>query len=185
MKKLTLSILFGVLVYTNTNAQFKAIIKEETPFYYSDEAGTGYAGYYQKGDTVQIQSFTLLKAVVLNKENRKTFISQSAFVETEALQKFRNEYDANQKKAYDAAKDDLYNRKLAAFTKLYGVATARKMAYGLISIGMTDGMVELTLGRPEKINATENQYGTSEQWVYPTQYLYFDNKKLTTIQKRK
>lgn len=185
MKKLTLTILFGVLLYATTYAQFKAIIKEETPFYYSDEAGAGYAGYFQKGDTVSIQSFTFLKAVVLNKENRKTYISQSAFIETEALQKFKIDYDANKKKAYDNAQTDLYNRKLAHYTKYYGKQYATQMAYGLVVIGMTDQMVKETIGKPERINTTENAYSISEQWVYPTQYLYFKNDKLTTIQTRK
>lgn len=37
-------------------------------------------------------------------------------------------------------------------------------------------------GEPLDINTTTGSYGTHEQWVYGTSYLYFENGILTTIQ---
>lgn len=51
-----------------------------------------------------------------------------------------------------------------------------------VKIGMTKDMCELAWGKPNKVNKTKNKYGVSEQWVYESNYLYFDNNKLTSIQ---
>ena len=47
----------------------------------------------------------------------------------------------------------------------------------------TDHVVKNTSwGRPEKINEHINAYGKREQWVYGSNYLYFHNGVLTSIQ---
>lgn len=53
------------------------------------------------------------------------------------------------------------------------------------AIGMTKTEAEnSTWGKPNKINTTTTVYGIHEQWVYGNgRYLYFDNEKLTSIQK--
>ncbi|MBU3215835.1 hypothetical protein LL033_11800 [Clostridium estertheticum] len=52
------------------------------------------------------------------------------------------------------------------------------------TIGMTKDKVRKgAWGDPQSINKTTTEYGTSEQWVYNSKYLYFDvNGLLTTIQ---
>lgn len=58
----------------------------------------------------------------------------------------------------------------------------RKKSRG-VTIGMSrEDVLASSWGRPEKVNKTTNQYGTSEQWVYPGGYLYFEDGTLTTIQ---
>jgi hypothetical protein len=55
-----------------------------------------------------------------------------------------------------------------------------------VQIGMTRQQVikNTRWGTPMKINTTITKYGTTEQWVYwGYQYLYFENGKLTVIQK--
>lgn len=52
-------------------------------------------------------------------------------------------------------------------------------------IGMTTSQIlhESNWGKPKDINTTINAYGKFEQWVYGlSQYLYFTNGKLTSIQ---
>lgn len=51
-----------------------------------------------------------------------------------------------------------------------------------VKIGMTKKMCELAWGKPDKVNKTTMSGSVSEQWVYPENYLYFDNGKLTAIQ---
>ena len=48
-------------------------------------------------------------------------------------------------------------------------------------------MIEESLGKPDKVNRTVNQFGNSEQWIYENQdlYLYFDGDKLTSYQEHK
>ena len=48
---------------------------------------------------------------------------------------------------------------------------------GNVSIGFTEEMVELSWGKPEKINRAS--YG--DQWVYNGRYLYFENGKLKSF----
>jgi len=50
-------------------------------------------------------------------------------------------------------------------------------------IGMTaEEARNSTWGKPKKINKTTTEYGTSEQWVYGSRYLYFEDGVLSAIQ---
>lgn len=51
-----------------------------------------------------------------------------------------------------------------------------------VFIGMNKDMVLLSWGKPSDINRTIGSWGTHEQWVYHSGYLYFENDKLTAIQ---
>ena len=51
-----------------------------------------------------------------------------------------------------------------------------------VYIGMTKEMVLTSWGEPKDINRTVTEWGVHEQWVYGSQYLYFDNGELTTFQ---
>jgi hypothetical protein len=67
----------------------------------------------------------------------------------------------------------------------YGSYYANNILYKNIVIGMTKEMVMAAIGYPDDINTTEGSWGTHEQWVYDKEdmYIYFENNKLTTIQK--
>jgi len=54
-----------------------------------------------------------------------------------------------------------------------------------IKIGMTPEMVEMSWGKPQKINQTAGSWGIHEQWIYEDQYLYFENGTLTSFQSPK
>lgn len=53
-----------------------------------------------------------------------------------------------------------------------------------VSVGMTkEEVLGSNWGKPSKVNTTINTYGRHEQWVYGgSNYLYFDNDRLTSIQ---
>ena len=56
-----------------------------------------------------------------------------------------------------------------------------------VFIGMSAAGATASWGRPNDINRTTSQYGSREQWVYSghnheSNYLYFENGVLTTIQ---
>jgi len=51
-----------------------------------------------------------------------------------------------------------------------------------IFIGMTDEQAFLSWGKPRKNNRSVGVWGSHEQWVYDSQYLYFENGKLTSFQ---
>lgn len=67
----------------------------------------------------------------------------------------------------------------------YGSYYADNILYKKVVIGMTKEMVMEAIGYPDDINTTEGSWGTHEQWVYDKEdmYIYFENNKLTTIQK--
>lgn len=51
-----------------------------------------------------------------------------------------------------------------------------------ITIGMTPKQAILSWGKPDDINRTVGSWGKYEQWVYGSNYLYFENGKLTSWQ---
>lgn len=53
-----------------------------------------------------------------------------------------------------------------------------------IIIGMTEEEVLLSWNKPKSINKDIFKGHTREQWIYDSQYIYFENGKLTAIQNR-
>lgn len=51
-----------------------------------------------------------------------------------------------------------------------------------IQIGMTPCMAIAAWGRPEDVNRSVGSFGVHEQWVYPANYLYFEDGVLTSFQ---
>jgi hypothetical protein len=64
----------------------------------------------------------------------------------------------------------------------WSASTWKLIEEGKVKIGMSREQVRLSWGEPKDINSTITRRGTSEQWVYSGNYLYFENGKLTTIQ---
>src|SRR5215510_6244564 len=48
--------------------------------------------------------------------------------------------------------------------------------------GMTEEQVILSRGKPNHVNTSVGSWGEHEQWVYNSQYLYFENGVLKTYQ---
>ncbi len=51
-----------------------------------------------------------------------------------------------------------------------------------IQLGMTPCMAIAAWGRPDDINRSVGSFGVHEQWVYPANYLYFQDGVLTSFQ---
>lgn len=51
-----------------------------------------------------------------------------------------------------------------------------------VTLGMTPCMALASWGRPERVNRSVGSYGTHEQWVYPANYIYFEDGILTSYQ---
>lgn len=75
-----------------------------------------------------------------------------------------------------------------AMIKKYGRLYGTDICNGTIRQGMNKAMVEEVYGKPNDINRTVGDWGVHEQWVYgdglhgKTEYLYFENGKLTSWQ---
>lgn len=74
--------------------------------------------------------------------------------------------------------------KKQVYLEKYGKDVTKFILAGRVLIGMTKAMCIDSWGYPQDINETIGSYGTHEQWVYGNgTYLYFENGKLTTIQR--
>ena len=83
----------------------------------------------------------------------------------------------------DFEKDKVAKQKRCVeLTKKYGAKNAKDIIDGVIRTGMTKQMVRESWGTPDKINRTLTSYGSSEQWIYGSSYIYFDGNRLTAIQ---
>ncbi|MCR4940383.1 MAG: DUF2845 domain-containing protein, partial [Treponemataceae bacterium] len=51
-----------------------------------------------------------------------------------------------------------------------------------VSVGMTKEMCRLSWGEPKRVNKTITESVIREQWVYGSNYLYFENGILSSIQ---
>lgn len=96
----------------------------------------------------------------------------------EQLEAERKEREEQSKKEQSEA---LAQRR-ANLEKKYKKSDVDLMLKHKFLIGWTKQMCIEALGKPDKINKTSSIYGNSEQWVYGSTYLYFDNGKLTTAQ---
>ena len=68
------------------------------------------------------------------------------------------------------------------YIKKYGTKFGNGVAERKIIIGMNKKMVQDAWGVPDNINTTTGNYGTHEQWVYDSRYIYFKNGIVTSIQ---
>lgn len=83
--------------------------------------------------------------------------------------------------------EDLYRffwrrNEAESIKKKYGLKIWNIILEGEVLIGWNKEQCRLSWGEPKDINKTINAHGISEQWVYGSAYLYFENGKLTTIQ---
>ncbi|MDP2603499.1 MAG: hypothetical protein Q8S00_13040 [Deltaproteobacteria bacterium] len=58
----------------------------------------------------------------------------------------------------------------------------KKILERKVEIGMTAEQVTLSWGKPQRVNRTVGGWGSHEQWIYGSTYLYFENDKLTSFQ---
>lgn len=67
--------------------------------------------------------------------------------------------------------------------KRFGRKYGNLIAKGHYQLGMNKEMIIELFGEPKHINTTINSFGTTEQWAYENEFLYFDNYgKLESVQ---
>jgi hypothetical protein len=64
----------------------------------------------------------------------------------------------------------------------WNMETCQTMDGGEVSIGMTADQVQLSWGKPKRVNASVSAQVDREQWVYGSQYLYMQNGVLRSMQ---
>jgi hypothetical protein len=84
-------------------------------------------------------------------------------------------YEKNFPRVFNSVAAENYKNK-------FGLENFISILQGKIRIGMTKEMCKLSWGTPQKINNTITSGKNSEQWVYDSNYLYFENGKLIAIQ---
>jgi len=122
------------------------------------------------------------------------FVYSKSYSETQKLSqeanaKLQEKLEENKKidecQAKEDAKQKIEDAKWAKQQAAWKAESARLSKLPGVRVGMTADQVltQSSWGRPNSVNRTTTQYGTHEQWVYGgSNYLYFDNGKLTAIQ---
>jgi len=113
----------------------------------------------------------------------ESFITEEKFIERDKLakmaeqEKLKLKAEQEKKKKEDEIKfkTDCINR--------FGDKLGKLISEGNVILGMTTEMCRLSWGEPIEVNRTTVKGLVHEQWVYSwSNYLYFDNGKLTAIQ---
>lgn len=76
----------------------------------------------------------------------------------------------------------LTTQNLDSLVNTWELSVSEKVRDGVISLGMTCQQVRLSWGPPDDVNRTVGSWGVHEQWVYRTQYVYFEDGIVTSWQ---
>lgn len=127
---------------------------------------------------------TLIRRTAVEAENLKRVNSVIQRNEVALENEIKKNQEALRKEKIIQDKKLAENNKLRKekIYKKYNQSIAAKIVERKIWIGMTSEMAVDSWGSPKDINRTVTQYGTSEQWVYSSGYLYFDNGILKSWQ---
>lgn len=156
------SILGNVIMRFNGNTKI-TILENAGDFYktcYNDKCGYISEVWLEQSDELK----------KMKSDNAETWKEKQNLIEKDRLIKIKEED----------------NRRLAEritlYTKKYGKTNGTLVAKNMIQTGMTKDMVIDSRGLPETINETVTSWGTRQQWVYKSSYLYFENGKLISWQ---
>ena len=93
--------------------------------------------------------------------------------------------DEERNKLIDAALKGVESSRRQGYVKTHSELdnnTKEAILKGKIFIGMGSDQAKASWGPPKRINKTVSASGVHEQWIYSSQYLYFENGKLTSFQ---
>lgn len=118
-------------------------------------------------------------------DNKVGFINEVFLKNTNEMISLKNSLLIDKKKLEDQQRIELKNKRKQELIDKYGSYYANNILNKNIVMGMTKEMVIEAIGQPDDNNITKGSWGTHEQWVYDKEdmYIYFENDKLTTIQK--
>lgn len=118
----------------------------------------------------------------LDSKSDEYFMSMEDFHKYQAEQnQLRAAAKAKAAKAAEEAEKRAKERREYVIVR-YGEHYGSLILQGRVVIGMTKDQCIEALGHPTRINRTTTASRVSEQWVYSSRYLYFENGKLVTIQ---
>jgi hypothetical protein len=117
-----------------------------------------------------------IKSGLLSQSVDTVYVKDDQFIKTPEYREVLESYDPKAKQRHEA-----YYKSLV---KKYGSKIGGGMYFGVPTIGMTTRQFFMCRDYPDKINTTETDNITSEQYVYNNsgEYYYFTNGKLTAIQ---
>lgn len=104
------------------------------------------------------------------------FNDNQGFVSKEKVKPDKSFLNKSMGVSQESTKSD--PEKLKSLQKKYGHEIAQKIMDHKIWRNMTANMVEESWGRPDKINRYIKTGHLREEWLYPSTYLLFINKKL-------
>lgn len=96
--------------------------------------------------------------------------------------KLGNQIDLNEYELSNKRHRFLTKEEGDVLIKKYGKNILLSVLKQEVKIGMSKELCKMVWGVPDDINKTTNNKGSKEQWVYPNNYLYFENEKLVGIQ---
>ncbi|MBK8006737.1 MAG: hypothetical protein IPK12_23395 [Gemmatimonadetes bacterium] len=89
---------------------------------------------------------------------------------------------AEAREAEQRAAAEARTRRAALRARGWTVAQVNAIMRGAVQIGMTPDMVREAWGEPGRVNTTVTAAGERIQWVYASDYVYFEGGRVTTIQ---
>jgi len=92
---------------------------------------------------------------------------------------FLSEFQPNSKFGLDFDLFFLDKSRSERIKKNFGIKLWQAMMDEEIQIGMSDEMVRIAWGLPNKINENVTLYGSQEQWIYGSRFVYFQKGKCT------
>ena len=149
----------GLLKLAIGESRWFKVIGDQDPNYYDVELPNGETG-------------------VINKELLDRSVQYKSVLDYDPVEKLRRDKAAAKARAAKASAD----RIAAIKAKHWPSAIEKAVIEKKIQIGMTAEQVRLAWGKPRRINRSVGVWGTHEQWVYGSTYLYFENDILTSFQ---
>ena len=153
-----------------------------------------------QGDTIKIYDWKWWDLLVEYKLGQMGYIGQTYIVKNDQTSNFIHslEVKARENRTKEINADNalreskqkqeiqlIQNKRASEIKskfKKYGSVVVDKIINEKIWIGMTPEMAVASWGNPEKVNKTVSSSGIKEQWVYPSDYLYFKEGILRSFQ---
>jgi hypothetical protein len=136
-----------------------------------------YIGYISQNDIIDTPELKLCIKNAMELHNKKLDAERAT---RDSLLKVRVQKGLHES---DSVENFIRIRDEKEKISFYGKEDYNKAKSGAVWVGMDEGLIYISWGRPDKVNKTESKYGVSKQFVYPdNKYIYTEDGKVTTIQ---
>ncbi|MDO3642139.1 hypothetical protein [Mucilaginibacter sp. L3T2-6] len=152
-------------------------------------------GYYQtdtlKGEKIPLEDDAnhTFKISIINYYSKffaSEYRGQNIFINTEQI-RYTTSYNVFLKKISGQTKFLGQSPEYIEDVKLYGKYLGGMLYAKIPVVGMSKGMIEKCLGRPDSSNSSESKYYDSDLWTYSLgnglyKYVYFYNGSVSSIE---